>query len=143
MSTLVNNLPFRDEAGLAFRAVRDAHIPEGGWPRNVPSAPSTRLITFLIGTRYDKFGRYIPDAGTLKKAILRMAIQTFGGYTAITGYGGYVASNGIPVEEECLRLEILTDESDQKIRRFAEEARDLLRQESVKILFSTPMVEEV
>lgn len=68
-------------------------------------------ITFTIGIGKDKDGREISPAERVlfTKRACAMVAREFGGYTATTAVGGWVAPNGELIEEESLVISAVTE----------------------------------
>lgn len=99
-----------------------------------------KIATFYIGTGFDANASELRDIESRTELLKSHAATVFGGYSLDKVAGGWNGVSGL-VEEPALRLEVLTDATDQSIRRFAAFARKVFNQESVGLAIRHATVE--
>ena len=104
-----------------------------------------KRVTIILGLDFDRSNTAIPSAEAegAVQWILQTAAKRFGGCTLIRTLGSWDSGSCVAVEHG-LKVEIITPAESLllSIREFAEELRDLLRQQSVGyVIESVPDVE--
>lgn len=89
-----------------------------------------KSVRYYIGTNFDKNDKSIKDVEKLKSEAKRLCGLAFGGSTVFNGAGSWFDGAKM-VNEQSITIEILTDETNEKLKAMAVKLRDLFSQSSV------------
>jgi len=80
------------------------------------------MFTLYIGSKFDRNGRPVRNAGAKLTAVKREALARFGGYSVSTVFGGWNDAAGRAIEEKSIRLEVseLRPDYTPEVYRFAQ-----------------------
>jgi hypothetical protein len=93
-----------------------------------------KRVTFAIGQGLDRNGASIAfRLPELKHTALTQVARKFGGYTAVSGRGGWVDDHGVLIEEKSLTVTVYTTKPYSTVQAMARTLATIFNQSSVML----------